>query len=66
MVCPRNMSVDTLHKGDIEDNNNNNNHQDHHRHNNNQNTSYRFMLVRCKKYLVNEYLEMFVCKIICM
>ena len=25
MVCPRNISVDTLHKGDTEDNNNNNN-----------------------------------------
>ena len=25
MVCLRNMSVDTLHKGDTEDNNNNNN-----------------------------------------
>jgi putative aminopeptidase FrvX len=25
MVCLRNISVDTLHKGDIEDNNNNNN-----------------------------------------
>jgi len=25
MVCLRNMNVDTLHKGDTEDNNNNNN-----------------------------------------
>jgi hypothetical protein len=25
MVCLRNISVDTLHKGDTEDNNNNNN-----------------------------------------
>jgi hypothetical protein len=25
MVCVRNISVDTLHKGDTEDNNNNNN-----------------------------------------
>jgi hypothetical protein len=25
MVCRRNISVDTLHKGDTEDNNNNNN-----------------------------------------
>jgi hypothetical protein len=31
MVCLRNMSVDTLHKGDTEDDNNNNN-------NNNNNT----------------------------
>jgi hypothetical protein len=31
MVCLRNISVDTLHKGDTEDNNNNNN-------NNNNNT----------------------------
>jgi hypothetical protein len=28
MVCLRNISVDTLHKGDTEDNNNNNNKDD--------------------------------------
>jgi hypothetical protein len=28
MVCLRNISVDTLHKGDTEDNNNNNNNCD--------------------------------------
>jgi hypothetical protein len=28
MVCLRNISVDTLHKGDTEDNNNNNNNND--------------------------------------
>jgi len=33
MVCLRNISVDTLHKGDTKDNNNNNN-------NNNNNTRY--------------------------
>jgi hypothetical protein len=36
MVCLRNISVDTLHKGDTEDNNNNNN--------NNNNNSTRFMI----------------------
>jgi len=35
MVCFRNISVDTLHKGDTEDNNNNNNNN----HNNNAGTS---------------------------
>jgi hypothetical protein len=32
MVCLRNKSVDTLHKGDTEDNNNNNNNNNNHHH----------------------------------
>jgi hypothetical protein len=32
MVCLRNISVDTLHKGDTEDNNNNNNNNNYNKH----------------------------------
>jgi hypothetical protein len=39
MVCLRNISVDTLHKGDTEDNNNNNDDDD----NNNNNNSSSFV-----------------------
>jgi hypothetical protein len=35
MVCLRNISVDTLHKGDTEDNNNNNNKNNNNNNNNN-------------------------------
>jgi len=35
MVCLRNISVDTLHKGDTEDNNNNNNNNNSNNINNN-------------------------------
>ena len=38
MVCLKNMSVDTLYKGDTEDNNNNNNNKNNNNNNNNINT----------------------------
>jgi hypothetical protein len=39
MVCLRNISVDTLHKGDNEDNNNNNNNTRNNNNNNNPHTA---------------------------
>jgi hypothetical protein len=49
MVCLRNISVDTLHKGDTEDddnnnnNNNNNNNSNNNNNNDNNNKSYVFI-----------------------
>jgi len=40
MVCLRNKSVDTLHKGDNEDNNNDNDDDDDKNNNNNNNKQY--------------------------
>jgi hypothetical protein len=44
VVCLRNISVDTLHKGDIDDDDNNNNNNDN---NNTSNEHFPFNLTAC-------------------
>jgi len=53
MVCLRNISVDTLHKGDTEDNNNSNNN------NNNNNTSVVYLFQNSMQKILGHGLPIF-------
>jgi len=54
MVCLRNISVDTLHKGDTEDDDNNNN-------NNNNNNKPSFTLYTNKPLFICVFIYLFTC-----